>query len=529
MVARLNLLLTSILLNHFMKRIFAVLFLGVLFMQGKSQPNVIIIYTDDVGYGDLSCYGATAIVTPNIDKLANGGLRFTNAHCTAATCTPSRYSLISGQYAWRRKGTDILPGNANLIVPTNTTTLPKVFQRAGYSTAVVGKWHLGLGDSVVDWNKPIAPGPKEAGFDYSFIFPATADRTPTVFLENQKVIGLDEDSIQVNYQRPFPNEMTGKNHPEMLRMKNDPKRGHDGHITNGIGRIGFMKGGKRAEWKDEDLGIKFHEKAISFIDETMKNKKSFFLYYSMHSIHVPRMPATRFQGKSKLGARGDAILEMDYNTGLMIEALKQRDLLKNTLIIFSSDNGPVLNDGYFDQSAEAAKALKYKPAGIYSGGKYSVLEGGTRVPFIVYWENQVKPAKSGVLFSQMDLMASFAAMLHQPLPDEFTDSRNYLETMIGKSRKERDYIVEQPSNNALAIVKGQWKYITPSQGKPFMEAVEIQTGFSQEDQLYDLKNDPRELNNLATKKPKKVEELKALLAKVKSEKTIDNSTNYKRL
>lgn len=498
-----------------MKKTAAILFFSFLFIQGKSQPNVIIIYTDDVGYGDLSCYGATAIATPNIDKLANGGLRFTNAHCTAATCTPSRYSLISGQYAWRKKGTDILPGNANLVVSTQTTTLPKVFQRAGYTTAVVGKWHLGLGDSKVDWNKPVSPGPKEVGFDYSFIFPATADRTPTVFLENQKVIGLEEDSIEVNYQKPFPNEITGKDHPEMLKMKSDPRQGHADHLVNGIGRIGFMKGGKYAEWTDEELGSTFSEKAIAFIEEA--GKGPFFLYYAMHDIHAPRMPATMFKGKSRLGYRGDAILEMDYHVGLLLKALKQNDLLKNTLIIFSSDNGPVLNDGYLDRSAESNKRMRHQPAGIFRGGKYSAFEAGTRVPFIVYWENRVKSAESAVLFSQMDLMASLAKMLHQPLPsDEFTDSRDYFETLIGKADRERDHIVEQSVHNILSIVKGTWKYISPGECRPFLETVEIETGCSKEEQLYDLKNDPGERNNLATANPKKVKELKALLEKVKS-------------
>ncbi len=488
----------------------------------QEHPNVLILYTDDLGYGDLSCYGAKAISTPNIDWLAENGLRFTNAHSTASTCTPSRFSIISGRYAWREKGTNILPGNANLIIPTNIVTLPKVFQSAGYLTGVIGKWHLGLGNtSPIDWNKKITPGPKGVGFDYSFIFPATLDRVPTVFMENQKVVGLDSsDPIEVSYKNAFPNEITGKNHPELLKMKYEPSQLHDGHLVNGISRIGFMEGGKRAQWSDEEVGFTLNTKAISFFDRSIKEKKPFFLYYAIHDIHVPRMPATIFKGKSKLGYRGDAILEMNHSVGIILNALKKRGILKNTIIIFSSDNGPVLNDGYFDQSVKTAVAEDYHPGGIYRGGKYSVLEAGTRMPFIVYWANHVKPnTVSNALVSQIDLTADFAAMLNEKLPaNEFTDSRNYFSTLIGETQIDRNYIIEQPENsNALSIVNEDgWKYITPSNGPALLKTVNIKTGYSKQEQLYDLKSDPKELHNLAKTNPQKVAEMKVLLAKVKT-------------
>jgi arylsulfatase A len=484
-------------------------------LKAQQKPNVLILYTDDLGYGDLGCYGATAIATPHIDWLAENGLRFTDAHCTASTCTPSRFSILSGRYAWRKKGTNILPGNANLTIPTDITTLPKVFQRAGYLTGAVGKWHLGLGKTFpFDWNKEVSPGPREVGFDYSFIFPATADRTPTVFMENQTVIGLEtSDPISVSYQHPFAGELLGKDHPEMLKMKNDPIQGHDQHIVDGIGRIGYMQGGKRAEWTDEELGFTFNTKAIGFIDESLKEKKPFFLYYAIHDIHVPRMPATEFKGKSKLGYRGDAILEMDHSVGIILRALKERGMLDNTLIVFSSDNGPVLNDGYLDNSVETAVAEHYKPAGIYRGGKYSALEGGTRVPMIVYWNHKIKAnTGSNALFTQIDLMASFAKMLNEKLPEsEFTDSRDYFSTLTGEQNQSRDFIIEQPENSALCIVKDGWKYITPSNGTSLIKAVNIETGYSKEVQLYNLKDDPSELHNLAAKNPEKLLELKNLL------------------
>ena len=490
-------------------------------LNAQEKPNVLILYTDDLGYGDLSCYGARAIATPQIDWLAQNGLQFTDAHCTASTCTPSRFSLISGRYAWRKSGTNILPGNANLTIPTDITTLPKIFQRAGYFTGVVGKWHLGMGSSSpIDWNKKISPGPGEIGFDYSFIFPATADRTPTVFMENQNVIGLDTaDQIEVSYAEPFAGEMLGKDHPELLKMKSDINQGHNGHIVNAVSRIGFMKGGKRAEWTDEELGFTFNTKAVDFIDESIKKKQPFFLYYAIHDIHVPRVPASMFKGKSKLGYRGDAILEMDHTVGVILHALRERGILNNTLVIFSSDNGPVLNDGYSDQAEETAIAEDYHPGGVYRGGKYSVLEAGTRVPFIIYWANKIKPnTVSGALFSQIDLMASFANMLQVKLPPgEFTDSRNYFSTLTGRDSVSRDYNIEQPANEAnLALVKNGWKYITPGNGPVIMKVVNIESGYSKEEQLYNLNDDPKELNNLASKFPEKVKELKALLKKTKA-------------
>jgi len=281
----------------------------------QQRPNVIFIMADDLGYGDASCYGATKISTPNIDKLAKQGLRFTNAHTTSATCTPSRYAFMTGNYPWRKQGTGILPGDAALIIPTDKTTLPSLFKKAGYKTAIVGKWHLGLGNSVAkDWNNEIKPGPLEVGFDYSFIFPATADRVPTVFMENHGVIGLDPtDPIAVDYAKKVGNDPTGNEHPELLKMKASPNHGHNNTIVNGIGRIGYMSGGNKARWTDEELPLTFLAKARGFLEEN--KQQPFFLYYALTEPHVPRMPSTMFRGKSELGYRGDAILQLDWAVG----------------------------------------------------------------------------------------------------------------------------------------------------------------------------------------------------------------------
>lgn len=241
----------------------------------EHKPNIIIFYVDDLGYGDLSINGAKGVNTPNVDKLAKAGINFTDAHSSAATCTPSRYSLLTGQYAFRNKAA-ILPGDAPLIINPSTPTLPKMLKKAGYNTAVVGKWHLGLGDGYVDWNKDVKPGPLEIGFDYSFLLPATGDRTPTVYLENYNVVGLEvNDPLLVDYKNPFPGEPLGLDYPEVLRQKADPQ--HSQAITNGISRIGYQKGGKEAMWIDEEFPDVFTGKAIDYINQNKDNP--FFLFF----------------------------------------------------------------------------------------------------------------------------------------------------------------------------------------------------------------------------------------------------------
>lgn len=478
-------------------------------------PNIIFIYADDLGYGDLSCYGATKIKTPNLDQMAKQGIRFTNAHTTSATCTPSRYALMTGQYPWRKSGTGILQGDAALIIPTDKISLPKLFQQAGYKTAIVGKWHLGLGNEVAkNWNGEIKPGPNEIGFDYSFIFPATADRVPTVFLENHLVVGLDTaDPIEVDYKNVIGTDPTGKDHPELLKMKSSPQHGHDQTIVNGIGRIGYMRGGQKARWTDEEMPLTFLTKAKEFIE--VNKDKSFFLYYALTEPHVPRMPSTMFKGKSGLGYRGDAILQIDWTVGEIMKQLKYLGISKNTMIIFSSDNGPVLDDGYQDEAV--TKLNGHTPAGLLRGGKYSAFEAGTRVPFIVHWPQMGGPKVSTALISQIDMLASFSKLIKQPIPGgEAMDSENHLDVLLGKTDKGRATLIEQAGT--MAIISGDWKYISPSNGPAYYELTAIEPGNSPEPQLYNLENDIGEKNNLAKKYPDKVKELEQLLDTIKAKK-----------
>ena len=267
------------------------------------RPNVLLIYADDIGYGDLSCNGTSSVSTPNVDKLASEGIRFTNAHCAAATSTPSRYALLTGEYAWRRKGTGIAAGNAAMIIKPDRYTLADMFKSAGYRTGAIGKWHLGLGaeTGAQDWNSVVKPNPEDIGFDYSYIMAATADRTPCMFMENGKGVGLDpNDPVYVSYKENFPGEPTGKDNPELLRLH--PSHGHDQAIVNGISRIGYMKGGEKARWRDEDIADSITLHAIRFLERQQGATEPFFLYLATNDIHVPRVPHERFVGKSGLGA-----------------------------------------------------------------------------------------------------------------------------------------------------------------------------------------------------------------------------------
>ena len=237
--------------------------------QAPKKPNVIVILADDLGYGDLKCYGAKNVETPHVDKLASEGIRFTNAHTVAATSTPSRYSLLTGEYAWRRPDTDIAAGDVKMIIRPEQYTMADMFKSAGYATAAIGKWHLGLGDKTggQDWNAPLPAALGDLGFDYHYIMAATADRVPCVFIENGKVANYDpSDPIEVSYTKNFPGEPTGKDNPELLYNLH-PSNGHDMSIVNGISRIGFMKGGGKALWKDENIA----DSITPFMPSTLSN------------------------------------------------------------------------------------------------------------------------------------------------------------------------------------------------------------------------------------------------------------------
>ena len=457
--------------------------------QKPSKPNIVVIYFDDLGYGDVGVYGSKMIPTPNIDKLAKGGIRFTKGYASSSTCTPSRYALLTGSYPWRNKNAHILPGSAPLIIGTDQLTIPKMLKKQGYHTGIVGKWHLGLGKGNLDWNKLITPGPNEVGFDYSFIMAATQDRVPTVYIENGKIVRLDpDDPIQVSYRHKFPGEITGKDHPELLKMMYS--HGHNGTIVNGISRIGHMTGGKSALWIDENMADTFVVRAEQYI-KAHKNEP-FFLYFALQQPHVPRTPNQRFVGKTKLGPRGDVIVEGDWCVGEIMKTLKKEGLLENTLVVLSSDNGPVLDDGYKDGAAKLNDG--HKPWGPFRGGKYSLYEAGTRLPFITYWEGHIKPGVSDAMVSQIDLLNSFAALAGSK--EKTTDGENLLDVFLGKSNKGRESMVIEATGRT-AYRKGDWVMIPPYRGANLWALQNIEVGNEPVIQLYNVKEDPGQRNNVA--------------------------------
>ncbi len=481
--------------------------IAVLAQKETQSPNIVFIYTDDLGLGDISAYGATAVNTPNIDALAKEGILFTNAYATAATCTPSRYSLLTGEYAWRKKGTGVAAGDEALLIDTRKTTLPSVLKAAGYRTGIVGKWHLGLGDGDgPNWNGKISPGPLEVGFDYSYIIPATGDRVPCVFVENHHIVNLDpNDPVKVNYKEKIGNWPTGRENPELLTMK--PSQGHNNTIVNGISRIGFMEGGKAALWDDETIPMELVDKSEKFINSS--KEQPFFLLLSTHDIHVPRVANKMFQGKSGMGPRGDVILQLDWTVKEIMEILISKNLLDNTIVVFSSDNGPVIDDGYHDQARELLG--DHTPSGGLRGGKYSSYDGGAKIPMIIRWPNaKGKGTTSNALISQVDFLKSFSTLLSVEVEEgEAMDSQNMLSVLTGKNQNGRYSLIHESYEGPLAYLENGWKYIQPHDGPNMVPwGPKIETGFKLEPQLFHLTEDPYEQHNLADEFPGKVAELR---------------------
>lgn len=477
------------------------------------RPNVVIIYGDDVGLGDVGAYGSKMIPTPNIDRLAAEGLRFTDGHCTAATCTPSRFSLLTGTHAFRHDAR-ILPPNAPLLIPTDMLTLPKLFKQAGYHTGVIGKWHLGIGDgkTPVDWNGEVKPGPLEVGFDSSFLLPSTNDRVPCVLLRDHRVIDLDPndplyvgnrpDEVARPGSTPYPD---GRINPEAMSYYRST-HGHNNSVINGIGRIGFMSGGKSALWDDETLADRFVDEARAYIEQ--HKAEPFFLYFASQDIHVPRTPHPRFKGKTELGYRGDAMVQFDWTTGEIMNALEKAGVADNTIIIFSSDNGPVYDDGYDDGTSVHCSTEEvdhgHDGSGVWRGGKYQIFEGGTRVPFIVRWPERIKPGVSDALVNQVDLLGSFAELLGVKLPaGTAVDSRSTLAAFLGDDPKGQEFMVEE--SFGLALREGSWKFVAPAKpGWPDKRPPIARA-------LYNLEEDRGETNNLASVFPERAERMEQQL------------------
>ncbi len=455
----------------------------------EAKPNIIFILADDIGYGDFGCYGATKVKTPNVDKLASEGLRFTDAHSPSAVCTPTRYAFLTGEYAFRKKGTGILPGIAALIIEPGRFTVPAMFKQAGYATGVIGKWHLGLGaQAPTDYNGEIKPGPLEIGFDYAWLIPATGDRVPCVWVENHRVVNLDPaDPIKLDYT---------------------VQRGEPKSLVNGIPRIGGQTGGKAALWKDDEIADVLVAKATGFLEQ--HRDQPFFLYLSTHDIHVPRVPNARFQGTSQAGVRGDNIHSFDWTVGQVLAALERLKLAANTVVIVTSDNGGVLDSNGPDTVHSGTPASNNGHAfnGPLRGVKGSIYEGGTRLPFIIRWPDHIKPGVSDELICHVDMLASFAALVGQQLPETAgPDSFNVLPALLGERLATpcRDHLVEHAGG--VALRQGPWKFIPGTGGG----ARKANRGGAGAPQLYNLASDIGETKNLASEQPERVNAMSKLL------------------
>jgi arylsulfatase A-like enzyme len=466
---------------------------------------------DDLGYGDVSCYGATAIQTPHIDRLAAGGCRFTSGYCSASTCTPTRFSLLTGTYAFRQKGTGIAPPNSPALIAPGTTTLPGLLKKAGYRTAVIGKWHLGLGQRPgPDWNGRLEPGPLEIGFDHGFLLPTTNDRVPQVFVEDHRVAGLDpSDPLWVADKPRDPSEPNGISHRHTLKM--NWSHGHNATIHNGISRIGYYGGGMKARFRDEDLADHWVEKSIAWIQQN--KQQPFFLFFASHDLHVPRIVHERFQGQSPLGPRGDAILELDWSVGQLVAAIQQAGLQQKTLFLFCSDNGPVLDDGYEDQAIE--RNADHRPSGPFRGGKYNVYEGGTRTPMIACWPGQIQPGVSDQMICTIDFPATLASLTGVMLAEkDCLDSMDLLPVLLGQSgARGRDHLLQQDNGLAgnFGFRVGPWKLHRHDSRKTNNVDLRLEKVDKNQIELYDLASDPRETKDLAATHPDKARELQQQL------------------
>ncbi|MBM4000872.1 MAG: arylsulfatase [Planctomycetes bacterium] len=476
--------------------------------RGGTFPNIVYILADDLGYGDLGCYNKDSkIPTPHLDKLAVEGMRFTDAHSPDSVCTPTRYALLTGRYAWRtRLQRNVLgPWDRPLIAPERIT-VGKLLQRHGYTTACIGKWHLGqtyattdgkppmggaknaLGN--VDFGRPITDGPVTRGFDHYFgtIVP---NYPPYCFIENDRTIGI----------------------PSL------PADGGDFNIP------GPMVPG----WKLENIlpGLASH--AVNWLEDAAKSKKAFFLYLPLTSPHYPVVPSPEFVGKTQAGAYGDFVYQTDWAIGQVLGALESSGLAENTLVIFTSDNGAEVTGEVKPGVYDRARQFGHRSSGALRGAKRDAWEGGHRVPFIARWPRKIKAgAVSDETMCHVDFLATVAAILGAELPvNAAEDSVNVLPVLLGEtlSTPVREATIHHSAQGKFAIRKGDWVFIDAptgddnrSNGEPrWLKEERGYTSHPHAGELFNLREDPAQRRNHYAEKPERVKELKGLLEKYQRE------------
>ncbi|MFI3259675.1 MAG: arylsulfatase [Rikenellaceae bacterium] len=479
----------------------------------QEQPNVLLINIDDLGYGCLSSFGATKVRTPNIDRLATEGRIFTDMHSGSAVSTASRYSLLTGEYPFREKIHGVASFQTPLLIQQDRLTIADVMQRSGYATAVIGKWHLGFTEGVPDWNAELKPGPLELGFDYYFGIPCVNSGPPFVFVENHNVVGYDPSDPFVLGQVPETKLFPAKK------------------VSDKIG------GAKSAHalYDDEMLGTTLTERSVKWITE--HKDEPFFLYLATTNIHNPITPHPRFHGTSEAGIYGDFIHELDWMVGELLDTLEREGIAENTLVIFTSDNGAMLNWSGFD-----AVNLGLKINGNLFGFKFDSWEGGHRVPMLVRWPAKIEAGtRSDQLFSNVDLLATLASLVGYELQEgQARDSFDMLPALLGESEEQIRSEVLAVSNNRenFAYRKGDYVYITkqggggfnnPTPGHANFGGASAADYFGRENsdmeggkyikgapkvQLYNLKEDIEQTTNLALSQPEKLKEMEAGFARL---------------
>jgi arylsulfatase A len=465
-----------------------------------SKPNIVIIYTDDQGYGDVGALNPDAkFKTPNMDRLANEGVVFTDGHSSDAVCTPSRYSLLTGRYSWRtslKKG--VIGADGPCLIEKERMTIASLLKANGYSTAMIGKWHLqmefeGKRGEGRDWSKPFTDGPIEKGFDYFFGIPASMNFGVLTYLENDRV--LDPPVLFTKKKMNVT--------PRTYRMTPPYKK----EIAKGHVEVA-------PSFNDELVLETFANKAVEYINESAtvnKNGQPFFLYLPLTSPHLPHCTHPDFQGKSDCGNYGDFMQETDYRIGQVLDALKENGLEENTLVIFSSDNGAESNYKYQKETFQHYSCMNLK------GGKRDIYEGGHRVPFLMRWPNAIKAGlKVNTPVCQSDYLATIADIINVELPDTAGEDSYSLFPMMRDENKTLDRaIIHHSFTGHFAIRDGKWKLnmLRGSGGSLKPVVVEPKNGDALYE-LYDIENDPGETENLYFKYPKVVQRLKEKITQI---------------
>jgi arylsulfatase A-like enzyme len=457
------------------------------------KPNVVLILADDLGYGDVGSYGATRIRTPNIDRLAREGRRFTNAYAPGSVCSPSRYGLMAGRYAWREPRhplTGVHSPAGPLLFDRDRLTLARLFQRSGYRTAAVGKWHLGFGEGddprkQYDWSQQeIEPGPLEVGFDSFYGMAGNAGNHPRIYIENHRFAG----------RKP-------------------------GDVVRRVGRSKLEPWSPDAEFEQDRVAGDIARKGVEFIERSAGSGEPFFLYFASNIAHGSITPAAAFAGKSDCGPYCDFVQELDAHVGWLLDALSRAGIADDTLVLFTNDNGGVVAEGERPAAQWQAKQAGHAISGALRGGKRSIYEGGLRVPFIVRWPGHVPAGTtSDAMLCLTDVLATFAALLGDELPDGAgEDSFDALSAWKGEpGSRVRESVVLASAAGIFAIREGDWKLIERNESLPGSRGWRSKAEAENQDQLFHLLEDPGEKQNLWAQRPEIAKRLTGLLARARA-------------